>query len=343
MHASIYDVAQRSGVSIATVSRVLNHSGNVREQTVEKVRKAMQELHYSENLLAKGLAAQRSSFVGVLIPGELAGNSTYVIECLSGIGQVLEAAGYHVLLLYESMGGAEACERYLREHLIAGVLTLSASSAPELVERLAQNADCAVGYIGSPKENFACNVYANYPGYASELVERLQKAGKDKILLFCDQPFNMKDLQRCLCGKGIGMEKIEWHCRGKLPSTRWREEIAEAVAQAASAGSAAVFTDSVSEAASVLAVCRSRGFAVPEQVYPITVEHSAQEGRLFVPGIDTYLVPAREMGEQLAEMVLRRMQGVCQEERLLIQGKYHPCESIGEDPIQPETEQFNFL
>lgn len=166
--------------------------------------------------------------MGVLIPGELAGNSTYVIECLSGIGQVLEAAGYHVLLLYESMGGAEACERYLREHLIAGVLTLSASSAPELVDRLAQNADCAVGYIGSPKENFACNVYANYPGYASELVERLQQAGKDKILLFCDQPFNMKDLQRCLRGKGIGMEKIEWHCRGKLPSTRWREEIAGA-------------------------------------------------------------------------------------------------------------------
>ena len=60
MNASIYDVAQRSGVSIATVSRVLNHSGNVREQTVEKVRKAMQELNYSENLLAKGLAASRT-------------------------------------------------------------------------------------------------------------------------------------------------------------------------------------------------------------------------------------------------------------------------------------------
>ena len=58
------------------------------------------------------------------------------------------------------------------------------------------------------------------------------------------------------------------------------------------------------------------------------MEHSALEGQLFVPGIDTYLVPAREMGERLAEMVLRRMQGVYQEERLLIQGKYHPCESI---------------
>ena len=86
--------------------------------------------------------------------------------------------------------------------------------------------------------------------------------------------------------------------------------------------------EAVSEAASVLAVCRSRGFSIPEQVYPITVEHSALEGQLFVPGIDTYLVPAREMGERLAEMVLRRMQGVYQEERLLIQGKYHPCESI---------------
>lgn len=330
MSASIYDVAQRSGVSIATVSRVLNHSGNVRAQTVEKVRKAMQELNYSENLLAKGLAAQRSSFVGVLVPGELADNSTYVVECLSGIGQVLEAAGYHVLLLYESTGGVEACERYLREHLIAGAMTLSASSASELVERLARNADCAVGYIGPPKENFACNVYANYPVYASELVERLRQAGKNKILLFCNQPLNMQSLQRRLREQDgdAALEGIEWHCRGELSSTQWREEIAEAVAQAASAGSTAVFTDSVSEAASVLAVCRSRGFAIPERVYPITVEHSAQEGRLFVPGIDTYLVPAREMGERLAEMVLRRMQGVCQEERLLIQGEYHRRESI---------------
>ncbi len=330
MSASIYDVAQRSGVSIATVSRVLNHAGNVRAQTVEKVQKAMQELNYSENLLAKGLAAQRSSFVGVLVPGELAGNSTYVVECLSGIGQTLEAAGYHVLLLYESTGGVAACEKYLREHLIAGAMALSASSAPELVERLAQDEGCAVGYIGPPKENHACNVYANYPGYAAELVERLQQAGKDRVVLFCDQQLNMQGLQRRLQERtdGLRLDNIEWHCRGELPGTAWREEIGEAVVRAASAGSAAVYTDSVSEAATVLAVCRSRGFAIPERVYPITVEHSAQEGRLFVPGIDTYRVPAREMGERLAEMVLRRMQGICQEERLLIQGEYHRRESI---------------
>ena len=327
MSASIYDVAQRSGVSVATVSRVLNKSGKVRPETIEKVRKAVQELQYAQNLMAKGLAEQRSRFVGVILPSVLDGNSTYVVECLAGVGQALEAEGYHVLLLYENTGGVEACEQYLRDHLIAGVLALSASSAPELIDRLSGEEGCPVGYIGPPRSNFACNVYANYPGYTAELVRQLCKAGKDKVLLFCAQPMYEEKLRQELGGVDSEVS-IEWCCREEHAPAQWQKRIADEVRKVAAGGTAAVFTGSVSEAACVLATCREERIPIPEKISLITVEHSAEEGRLFVPGVDTYLVPAHEMGEKLAQMLLRRMQGDVQEERLIIQGKYHRSDDL---------------
>lgn len=61
----IKDVARRAGVGVATVSRVINNSGYVSEETKDKIEKAMKELDYMPNELARNLFRNKSGIIAV--------------------------------------------------------------------------------------------------------------------------------------------------------------------------------------------------------------------------------------------------------------------------------------
>lgn len=93
--ATIYEVSKLAGVSLATVSRVINNSGRVTEKTRRKVRAAMEELGYRPNSIAQSLASNRSNSVGIMVP-ELHG--PFFGTLLSGIEAELRAADKHVII-----------------------------------------------------------------------------------------------------------------------------------------------------------------------------------------------------------------------------------------------------
>ena len=66
--ASIKDVAQKAGVGVGTVSRVLNNSGYVSEDTREKIEQAMNELQYTPNELARNLFHKKSGIIAIIVP-----------------------------------------------------------------------------------------------------------------------------------------------------------------------------------------------------------------------------------------------------------------------------------
>ena len=93
--ATIYEVSELAGVSLATVSRVMNNSGKVAAKTRLKVESAMKELGYRPNSIAQSLASNRTNSVGVLVPmfyGPFYG------EILSGLETELRDAGKHVII-----------------------------------------------------------------------------------------------------------------------------------------------------------------------------------------------------------------------------------------------------
>ena len=65
---NIYDIARLSGVSIATVSRVVNDSPKVSDKTKEKVRKVMEENNYTPNVFARGLGLGSMQTLGIICP-----------------------------------------------------------------------------------------------------------------------------------------------------------------------------------------------------------------------------------------------------------------------------------
>ncbi|QYJ84982.1 LacI family transcriptional regulator [Shewanella mesophila] len=93
--ATIYDVSVLAGVSLATVSRVMNKNAKVSEKTTQKVLDAMKQLGYRPNAIAQSLASNRSNSVGILV-SELHG--PFYGSMMSGIEAELRTAEKHVII-----------------------------------------------------------------------------------------------------------------------------------------------------------------------------------------------------------------------------------------------------
>ncbi|MBB5212810.1 LacI family DNA-binding transcriptional regulator [Microbulbifer hydrolyticus] len=122
MKSTINDVAARAGVSIKTVSRVINNEPSVRPATRKKVMDAVEELHYQPNLAARNLAGTRSYTIALIYDNP---NAYYVIDMQNGILEACKARGYE-LLIHPSNSKSETVNDELRalvEHSkVAGVV-----------------------------------------------------------------------------------------------------------------------------------------------------------------------------------------------------------------------------
>ena len=67
-HVTIYDIAKEAGVSVATVSRVINRSSSVKEQTEIKIKKLIEKYDFSPNTVARNLSTRKSSIIGCILP-----------------------------------------------------------------------------------------------------------------------------------------------------------------------------------------------------------------------------------------------------------------------------------
>ena len=95
MPATIRDVAREAGVSVATVSRVLNDSGPVREATRRRIREVAARLQFIPNTTARSLSTRRTHTIGVLLP-DLYGE--FFSEVIRGIDQTAQRHHFHVLI-----------------------------------------------------------------------------------------------------------------------------------------------------------------------------------------------------------------------------------------------------
>lgn len=92
---TIHDVAARAGVSVATVSRVLNGKELVREETSRQVLAVAKSLRYVPNVAARSLSIRRSQTIGIVLPDV---HGEFFSEVIRGIDVAARRAGYHILV-----------------------------------------------------------------------------------------------------------------------------------------------------------------------------------------------------------------------------------------------------
>lgn len=92
---TLKEIAERAGVSIATVSYVLNGNAQISAETRMKVEKIIKETGYRSNILAKSLRKNKTSLIGVLVEDVTVWHTAYIID---GINKLAEEKGYHTIL-----------------------------------------------------------------------------------------------------------------------------------------------------------------------------------------------------------------------------------------------------
>ena len=122
--ATLKDVARLSGVTVTTISRMLNNRVNVSEKTRAKILAAMEELDYHPNELAQSLIRQKSSFIGLIVPSAKNFFFGAVIDCVE---RYVCASGYKLLLCVSDLDVNKEVEYFhmLKSNKVAGVILAS--------------------------------------------------------------------------------------------------------------------------------------------------------------------------------------------------------------------------
>ncbi len=145
------DVAKRARVSFMTVSRVVNNMGNVKEDTRQKVLKAIEELNYYPNAAARALNMDRSFGVGISVPqSDFIFSTPYYLSLIIELERSFRRKGYH--LVFDSLEQNAKTDYGLLFHQrqVDGVIIISPRKGDQQLESLVKQKIPAMVLYGNP-------------------------------------------------------------------------------------------------------------------------------------------------------------------------------------------------
>ena len=180
MATSIKDVAREAGVSIATVSRVLNDIDVVNEDTKKKVVDAISKLGYRPNIVARSLKTQKTKTIGILVPDISSG---FYPEIVRGAEDVANIYDYNVILCNSDFDSEKEKEylRVLREKMVDGVIYMSSSLQEETLSIINELNLTTVLVETKDKEGSLPSVTIDNIKAAREATDYLLNKGLSKI------------------------------------------------------------------------------------------------------------------------------------------------------------------
>lgn len=183
---TIYDVAKEAGVSLATVSRVINGSNVVKGGTRERVQAAVDKLGYKPNAIAQGLALQKSTTIGLVVPEA---SFTYTGQIINGLIDVAKIYNYNIMLHTITAGITDissVVEDIIKSH-VDGVVIYNDKLKIEEVNELSKY-NIPIVMIGNHVSGERlCSVYVDIEKAIYELTSKYLEEGKEKIAILEDR------------------------------------------------------------------------------------------------------------------------------------------------------------
>ncbi|OMF38875.1 LacI family transcriptional regulator [Paenibacillus sp. FSL H8-0548] len=312
------EVAKLAGVSEATVSRVLNNVGPLKEETRKRVLQAAAELGYVPNALAQQFARRKSGNIGVILPfvPKVHLFSTYYFsEILSGIGETAKRCGYDLLLIFREPDGARDYAKLFRTQKIDACILLGSQNVPE--ERLALDELRAGGFpfcLVNQRYDEEDYLYVDADHFAGSkaAVSHLIEQGRHSIAFVNGPPQYSNSADR-LDGYKSALEEAGITFKEELVyagnySRKSGYELAEHLAQEILAGS----MDAIFAANDRMAIGLMQGLRERElhagQHYALIGYDDSDGSRIISPRLSTVAVPFYEMGKRAAARLLESQQ-----------------------------------
>jgi DNA-binding LacI/PurR family transcriptional regulator len=306
--ATVKHVAERAGVSTATVSRVLSGLSGVREPLRTKVVEAARQLGYQPNRAARDLRARSSRTIGVLIPDI---ENPFFTTVVRGIEETLQATGYTLLLAnYNEEPAREATQlRTFRAEGIGGLIFAASREPAALYQQLADSGLVMVAVSRAHAKLGVDQVTVANRAGAQSAIAHLIGLGHSRIAMITGPPeFNtarerQQGYEQALRDAGLGVdEKLIVHCDFRHASGY------DAMRRLLDAPSrpTAVFPASNLLTLGALQAIHERNLDIPGEISIIGFDEMAWAMSLRPP-LTTVAQPALEVGRMAAELLLDRI------------------------------------
>lgn len=322
--ATISDVAECAGVSIATISNFLNNKGRMSQETRTRIQAAMDQLHFTPSALVRAIRQRQTRILGVLIftVGGLDENvgGSITIPILAGINRAADAAEYDILL---HTGWPHRPQRYpgvkfLDGH-IDGLLWVAPDADEPVLERLATAGFPVIALLTRHVPDNIGYVNADNIEAMHTLIAHLTALGHRRIA-YVGPAHNSNFLDRRTgYRQALAAAGLSWDTRLEvtLSETRaWAQEaytpILDNLLRLPAPPTAIVLPDD-GPAELMINAIKTRGLRVPEDI-AVTGFNDIPDAQRIGNGLTTIHQPFRQMGQVAAERLIALIEGATVEE-----------------------------
>lgn len=313
MKVTIRTVAEKAGVSAATVSRVLNRPELVDADTKDRVRAAMDALNFHPSAIARGLSAQATNTVGLVIPGI---DDLFFTEFYGGIEQASREQGMKVLLFDAQQSRSRALEgfTFLHQHRVEGIIFTS-KVVDEDYEPVLQRIGIPVVLALTESRG-----RMNLPAFkvdevrsVFDVVGYLASRGHTRIGMIGGQ--QMDDITGELRHEGYrkGMEHYgigyhaEWVEYGNYRFDSGYAAMQRLLSRQGKQRLTAICTASDEMAIGAMRCLYDNGLRVPDDISIVGFD-DLRAARMVIPALTTVAQPFSEIGKQAVTTLLRMVQ-----------------------------------
>ncbi|AGK98681.1 LacI family DNA-binding transcriptional regulator [Clostridium pasteurianum] len=306
---TIKDVAKKSNVSVATVSRILNDLEGYSEETRKKVMQVINEIGYQRNDIARNLKMKSTHTIGVLLPKV---STNFYIEILSGIEDAAHINGYSVIICNVGDNGKRT-EEYIKvmiERQVDGIIVCSLPPEKSLIEKII-GVNIPVVLISTLYEGYSVP-YIKVDDYKASYaaVEYLIKNGHKKIAMLGGKKSDLIAGLPRLEGFVRALEDNKLEIRKNLikhngfsfkDGITSMEELLKKKEKFT-----AIFAACDDIAVGALSVAHKRGLKVPDDISIIGYDNT-QAAEMCYPALTTLAQPLYEMGQKSVKMIIEKI------------------------------------
>ena len=308
---TINDVARLANVSKKTVSRVINESPFVREETRKRIAAIIKELGFSPDPQARGLAFRRSFLMGLIYDNP---NAPYVINIQEGALTALRRNGYELVVHPCDRTSPEFLsdiKRLVTRQKLDGVILLPpVSENPELASLL-KSLECPyIRVLSAALDDIENLVLSMDRASAAEVAEHLTKLGHTRIAMIVGPVATyrsaferLEGFSAALAERGLTLEPQY------LVEGQYTFESGAACAEmllSRSPPPTAIFAGNDETAAGVYRTAYLRGLKIPNDLTVVGFDDSPLASRL-CPSLTTMRQPIRDMGKLAAEKLMAKV------------------------------------
>lgn len=303
---TIYDVAREAGVSMATVSRVVNGNPNVKPSTRKKVSDVIDRLDYRPNAVARGLASKKTTTVGVIIPNV---TNLFFSSLARGIDDIASMYKYNIILANSDDNSEKEIQVFntLLSKQVDGIIYMGHHIGEAMEKEIARTNTPVVlaGTITSVEESYSVNI--DYKDAAKKVIGALLDRHSRVALVTGPEEYVINRDHRNIgyveALKEHGLELDEELLIQKASTYKDAEKLVD---QLLSANATAAFVSQDDVAAGILNELQDRGIKVPDE-FEIVTSNNSQIVHFVRPQLSSIQFPLYDVGAVAMRLLTKIM------------------------------------